>query len=580
MERSHAMSMRTVMCMHIEKEKIIWNEYNSSNSSSTLMNILRNQHKEPDFSSVLNIINILDFEGQPEVIHLLSALNLHPTVSFLVHDLSNNLDDQVLVKYSGHGEHVFEPYHLIHSNFDTIKFLMSTFNDSLRKPARQVPQLIKHFGHDEKSYICCVGTRADKVTTDVIQNVDKRLTAMVEELGCKAGVWQSEGGGVLFPVDNTTAGDVFIEDETAKYIRSKIEKIASDKDFYEVPITWMLFELEIRQVCSIRSEAYISFQDCVSIASQANLITDVEQVRNALLYYRMLGILLYYPEVPGLCDYVIVDHQWLFYRLANVMHLIFSQSPDLHSFQKFKNKGILSMELIKKLQWGKELKEMYFISLLVEMKIIAPIQIEDGSGKDYFIPYVLPTYHYQSQGVSILSQNGYLQGEPLLIQFVSNLIPRGFFCCLVVLLLQHLPNKWRHVLSQKDSPHAFINLFTFHLPGEYTLCLLDKVYYLEAQIRHHTSNLYQRLPVHHAVQDVLSSALEIVCEHLSYDSGKLQYGFNCHCRKTRNEHIAVPESISPPFDYALCYYNSTIVPLKPAHKVWLTGTECCYSSVQ
>jgi len=525
---------------------------------------------------VLNIITLLDTGGQPEYIHLLPTVNIHPMVNFVVHDLSKSLEDQVLVEYSEHGEHVFEPYHLRYSNFDMIKFLMSTINDSLEKPTCQVPQLVTIPGKNTSSYLCCVGTHADKVTPEIIHNTDSKLTAMVEKLDCKAAVWPNNDGGVLFPVDNTTAGDSIKEDSNSKCIRDKIDSIASDKDVYELPITWMVLELEIRRVCSSNNKAYISFQDCISIASQSNLITDVQEVHSALLYYHLLGILLYYPEVPGLCDYVIVDHQWLFDRLSSVVKLTFKDCSNLRAANNLKYNGILSKELIEQLKCEEQLKEDYFISLLVEMKIIAPIQREGGSGEDYFIPYVLPTYTSQSQGDNILSQYGYLQGEPLLIQFVSNLLPRGFFCCLVVQLLQRLPDGWKHLLTQKDSVHNYSNLITFRLPSAYSLSLMDRLSYLEIQIRHQETNYYQQHPVHLAVQDVLAIALGTVCEQLSYNRGRLQYGFHCQCGKTTDEHIATLTRLTPPFDYALCRYGSmNDTKLNQSHTVWLTEVSKC-----
>ena len=519
---------------------------------------------------VLNIITLLDTGGQPEYIHLLPTVNIHPMVTFVVHDLSKSLEDQVLVEYSEHGEHVFEPYHLTYSNLDTIKFLMSTINDSLEKPACQVPPLITIPGKNSNSYLCCVGTHVDKVTPEMTHKIDNKLTSMVENLDCKAAVWANKDGGVLFPVDNTTAGNDDKEDSTAKYIRNKIDTLASDKDVYELPITWMLLELEIRQVCSANNKTYISFQECVGIASQSNLIADAEQVKSALLYHHILGVLLYYPDVPGLCDYVIVDHQWLFDRLSSVVQSTFKESSNLHASNKLKHNGILCKELIDGLEWKGELKEKYFISLLVEMNIIAPIKREDGSGEDYFIPYVLPTYTGQPQGDDILSQYGYLQGEPLLIQFVSNLLPRGFFCCLVVQILQNLPRGWGHLITQKNKYHSYSNLITLHLSGAYCLSLMDKLSYLEVQIRHQEIDYYQRYPVHLSAHDILASALEIVCDKLSYNHGRLQYGFHCQCGEIEEDHIAIAR-LTPPYDFALCRYGSVIpTPLKSTNIVWLT----------
>ena len=253
---------------------------------------------------VLNIITLLDTGGQPEYIHLLPTVNVHPMVTFVVHDLSKSLEKQVVVEFSEQGRLVFEPYHLKYSNFDMIKFLMSSINDSLERIS-QIPEMTAALGNDNRSYICCIGTHADKVGLDIIKNVDSQLTAMVEKLDCKASIWQNDSGGVLFPVDNTTAGDDKKEDPNANYIRKEIDKLARYRDVYELPITWMMFELEIRQVCTNKGKAYILFDECCLIAQQSNLISDKKEVRNALIYHHLLGVLLYYPEVVGL--YVIMS---------------------------------------------------------------------------------------------------------------------------------------------------------------------------------------------------------------------------------------------------------------------------------
>ena len=519
---------------------------------------------------VLNIITLLDTGGQPEYIHLLPTVNIHPMVSFVIHDLSKSLEDQVLVEYSKHGKHIFEPYHLKYSNFDMIRFLMSSINDSIERASSQVPQLVTIPGKNNNSYLCCVGTHADKVDQDRIQNIDSQLTAMVEKLECKAAVWENEDGGVLFPVDNTTAGDDVKEDSMASFIRNRIDELSSDKDIYELPITWMLFELEIRQVCSNSDKAYISYIDCCSIANQTNLITSNEEVKSALLYHHLLGVLLYYPEVPGLCDYVIIDHQWLFDRISSIICIAFKQSYDKVAKTKLQYNGILTKEIIQGLHWEEELKEKHFITLLVEMKIVAPIQREDGNGEDYFIPYILPTYTVQAQSDDLLSHYGCLQGEPLLIQFVSNLLPRGFFCCLAVQMLQQFPKGWEHLITQKDTHHTYSNLITFRLQNAYCLSLIDKLSYLEVQIRHQKKDYYHQFAVHIKVQDILANALEAVCEQLTFNHGRLQYGFHCQCGEYDNEHIAIVTRLTPPFDYALCRYGSVVpTELKSSHTVWL-----------
>ena len=544
--------------------------FNSLVQNSIESNIF--PHEFSDHGEVLNIITLLDTGGQPEYIHLLPTVNIHPMVNFVIHDLSKSLGDQVLVEYSEHGKLVFTPYHLKYSNFDMIKFLMSSINDSLEKASSQVPQLVTIPGKNYMSYLCCVGTHADKVSPDTIHNVGSQLTAMVEKLDCKAAIWQNKDHGVLFPVDNTTAGNEAKEDPIANFIRNKINQLAKDKDIYELPITWMLLELEIRKVCSNSGKAYISFKECCSIAHQTNLIPNIEEVRSALIYHHYLGVLLYYPDVPGLCDYVITDHQWLFDRISNIVCFTFKYSSNMLATKSLKYNGILTNELIQELDWKEELREDYFISLLVEMKIIAPIQREDGNGEDYFIPYILQTYTIQPQCDDKLSQYGCLQGEPLLIQFVSNLLPRGFFCCLAVQILQQLPKGWNHLIAQRDTYHTYSNLITFTLQGAYFLSLLDRLSFLEIQIRHQKNGYFKQFPVHLQVQDILAKGLENVCDQLNFNHGRLQYGFHCKCGSIDEAHIAVLTKLTPPFDYyALCRYGSIIhTELTYEHTVWLT----------
>ena len=517
---------------------------------------------------VLNIITLLDTGGQPEYIHLLPTINIHPMVNFVIHDLSKNLEDQVLVEYSEQGKLVFEPYNLTYSNFDMIKFLLSSINDSLERTSSQVPQLAAVPGKNNSSYLCCVGTHADKVDSHTIHNVDIQLTAMIEKLlnRCKAAVWENKDGGVLFPVNNTTAGDDNKEDPIASFIRKKIDKLATDKDTYELPITWMLFELEIQKVCSNSNKSYISFEECCSIAHQTNLLSSVEEVKSALMYHHLLGVLLYYPDVPGLCDYVITDHQWLFDRISSVVYCTFKDSANMLAKNNLKHNGILSKELIQELKWKEEIKEEHFIALLVKMKIIAPIPREDGDGEDYFIPYILPTYTTQPQCDDILSQYGCLQGEPLLIHFTSNLLPRGFFCCLAIQILQQLPGNF---FTQRDTRHTYSNLITFHLQNAYSISLIDKLSYLEIQIRHQENHYFHQDPVHLKVKEKLSVALKIVCKQLSLNDGRIQYGFHCQCGD-HDDHIAILTSPIPPFNYALCRYGSNVTTkLSNEHTIWL-----------
>ena len=366
---------------------------------------------------ILNIITLLDTGGQPEYIHLLPTINIYPTVTFVIHDLSKSLSDQVLVEYSQHGKHVFTPYHLSYSNLDMIKLLMSAANDSVERSTTNISQLVTIPGNNKKSYICLVGTHADKVRQEIKTVTETELKILVNKANCEKAVWRNDIGGVLFPVDNTTSGYEYAEDPVASVIRNRIETIAKEKDIYELPITWMLLELEFRNVCSKRKKAYILFRDCITLARETGLMSKEEEVKSVLQYHHLLGVLIYFDEVPGLCDYVIMDHQWWFDKLSNIISNAFQQSSyDCKAEQKLKYQGLLSKELLQHVGWKDDIKEEFFLSLLVQMRITAPVFTGKKDVQEYFIPFILPTCNLQ-QNSKLLDQYGHLQGKPLLVQF-------------------------------------------------------------------------------------------------------------------------------------------------------------------
>ena len=511
------------------------NPIKDSNLSTvdSILNTKSSQSGAPIYETcnVLNIITVLDTGGQPEYIHLLPTININPTVTFVVHNLSKSLNDQVLVEYSQHGKRMFTPYHLSYSNLDMIKFLMSSVNESVERPTCSVSdlQLVVRPGSDDKSYMCVVGTHADKVSHIEKKNTSEKLISLVNKTQCDASVWYQDDKNVLFSVDNTTAGNKDSEDPVVKDMRKRIETLASKKEVYELPITWMLLQLEIRHVCSIKKKSCISFSDCVTIATQSGLISNMEEVKSVLQYHHLLGVLIYFHEVPGLCDYVIVDHQWWFDKLSSVICTTFQEDfLNYQAVRKLKYQGILSKELVKHIKWEDDIKEQYFFSLLVHMKIITPVSKKQESTEEYFIPFVLSAYDLQHEN-EILSQYGHLQGEPLLIQFHSGLLPRGLFCSLIVQLLQHPMKGWEPHFSQEDKQHAFSNLFTFCLPNAYSMSLLDKLSYLEVQIRHPDKAFDN--PVHCRVYYYLMSVITDVCVHLDFNHDRLHCGFLCKCCK-------------------------------------------------
>ena len=256
---------------------------------------------------------------------------------------------------------------------------------------------------------------------------------------------------------------------------------------------------------------------------------------------------------------MIIDHQWLFDSLAMIMHL----TPDDIDFQdhhfkeQFKERRLLAKTELDIINWNNNLYPEYFFNLLIYLKVIATIVLNDA--EYYYMPCVL------SSTIQYEDKYRFLYSEPLLIQFSSGFLPRGFFCSLVVHLLQNLPDGWDHQLHNTEH---FSNVITFRLPDKSFLRLHDKTSYLEVQVRHHTRDL--RVSYHSKVFSVLSQYFKNVCSKLNFNHDKLQYGFLCHDGESNDDHIAVIKPLEFPLPSELkCSRKGVhLTKLGEFHKIW------------
>ena len=520
-----------------------------------------------DKSAAVKLITVIDSGGQPEYIHMLPAINNCPTINFVVLDMTKHLDDPVMVQYKSKHNKNFTDYLLHYSNFDMIGLLMSLTTDSLEQPTKQTPRKTR-LSIPNKSYIGFVGTHKDKLEVnnckETIARINGRLTDLIEERDCKFAVLSAEDDSVLFPVDNTSAGDSDTEDPVVKMLRQRIEAFMDDltnskSANNQLPITWMILELELQELHQSNGTKYIRYEEYKRIATEmTSMVT--EEVEESLQHFDILGVFLHFKKVEGLCDYVIIDHQWLFDNLAMIMHL----SPDNvdfhdHHFKKqFKQKSLLAKSEMCITDWDSELCPEYFFNLLIYLKIIATVTLNKV---EY---YYMPCIH--SSTIQYEDKYRFLYSEPLLVQFSSGFLPRGFFCSLVVHLLQNLPAGWDHQLHNTEH---FSNVITFQLPDKSFLRLHDKTSYLEVQVRHYEGELC--VSYHSQVLPVLSQYFKDVCNKLCFNHEKLQYGFLCHDGKSNDDHIAIvnPFQFPLPSEVKCCRECSHRTKLGKLHNIWL-----------
>ena len=480
-------------------------------------------------TDIVKLVTVVDTGGQPEYIHLLPVINSYPAVTFIVHDLNEELYEKVKVYRGVDGKRI-EERTLNFSYLDMIHLLMCFVSDTLE----QNPEQISPY-NPKKSFIGFVGTHYDEVRGNptIIENINEKLKEIVEERRFTSGGVLRSKIGIIHLVDNTTAGNSENEDSDAKQIRTEVEKLTNQVESKKLPITWMILQLRVRQLCTTDHRKYIKYEEYAKIATEESL-SDDKEVKASLIYFCFSGLLLYFED-PSLCNCIIIDLQWLYISLAKVMHL---SSEDV-TFSDYKSQDIFNkLRLLSKVDYvdAVQLKDINlqelesFFNILIHLKIIATVTV--NSTEYFYLPCVLSNSEMCGNKQN---KHEYLLNEPLLIQFESGFLPRGFFCSLVVFLLNKEPKGWKHQLDLGTKNYS--DLMIFRLPDGSYLYMHDKIFYLELRVRHSKSGFVSSYQNDIFVE--LHEYLELVCSHLCFDLQKLQYGFLCKANHSNDNHIAV-----------------------------------------
>ena len=545
----------------------------------------------PLLGEVWDIINFLDTGGQPEFVNILPAVSSSIALTFIVFNLSKNLDNLVYVQHNVNGDPSFKPYDLDCTNLEFIKRLMvssENFNKNVSSLLELESIQREDGGNDSK--ICYVGTHALNVSEEKIKEIDDQLSVIASELELhQRSFWSSPNPQLkrLFPVDMFPPDK---EQESFEHIveviRDNIQNQVQGRDYYEIPITWFIFLLNLQKSCIMKKISYISYQEAVDVwvgenASQNESETKSDQglqevrnesvsrektdVHNILLFFHFMGMLFYYHQVKGMRDFIFIDRQWLFEKLTELVEIKFTKhfnkkGISAEVIDKFTMEGRLNINIINNLKVNLQgIKPLYFIHLLDHLNIVAPIDLEL---KEYFMPCVLPSF---TEELGILDNYyGTMQHVPLLVGFKNGPMPHGFFCQLIVELFRKLPTGWRSpLLSTSKMQHVYNNLITFPTTSGYAVCLFYKIGYLEIQVRHKKS---QSTIIHCGVRCELDNILKKVSDHLKLNKKQLCYGFYCNCEGI--QHFAKLEESTPFVEYVFCGYGPS-TELTEEYRVWL-----------
>ena len=510
-----------------------------ASQSDLVKKVVKAESLPDSFTSDIKLVTVVDTGGQPEYIHLLPAINSYPTVTFIVHDLNEKLHEKVNVYREVDGKKVKERI-LNFTYLNMIHLLMCFVTDTLEQ---QLPeQAKKYISSPIKPYIGFVGTHYDEVKDPaIIKNIIDSLNLIVTEREYKPeGILHSEEIGNIHLVNNKTAGDGEKEDSAVKEIREQIEEFTNEIEPRILPITWMILQLKIQEKSN--EKPYISYEEYKKIVKETinddketeeETINADEEIEASLTYFHFTGILLYFKH-SDLCNYIVINLQWLYSNLAKVMQL--SSKNIKYKDSKVKNK-LDNQRLLVKQDYKCKLEGIdtndlnLLLNLLKHLKVIAEVTKEDV--EYFYLPCALSNSEMCGRKYN---KHGKLLSEPLLIQFKSGFLPRGFFCSLVVHLIndQH-KTKWKDQLNVNEVNYS--DLMIFLMPDGSYLYMHDKIFFLQLEMRcsESGSSLYHK----DIFFKLYTHYLEAVCKHLRFDPQKLQYGFLCKANQCDDDHIVV-----------------------------------------
>ena len=567
------------------EQKIAEKDSSQSKGELPLHTSLRVRYDNDD---TWNILTFLDTGGQPQFISMLPAVNSCAMVTFIVHNMTNKLDDPVTVSHGKKdGTKSFVPYTLSCTNFQLIRSLVSFTNNYLF--GKSVDELFDTndtvITGKGRSYVSFVGTHLDKIEETEVGMIDKELDVVVSDSQL-THVWKriQEEYKYLTPLSTITAG-TDNEDKNATKIRYKLYDALCEQNIYHVPIVWLILELEIRQICEAKNDHCILFDEVVQLCTEKRLLDKEDDIKNGLRFHHLFGTLLYFEEVKEMSEIIFTDLQWLFDKLTDIVNISYDES-DVKVSEDFEHKGIFKATLLNKLDFtlkghgsidapNKNFK-VAFLRLLEHLNIIAPIKQPNAISDKYFMPCLLNNCDFVAEvdrchflgsyGEQVI--RGSTPVTPLLVQLALqsesgqkiHAFPRGVFCCLVVELLQD-EFKWDLVWSVTRE-EVFDNLVTlsYETTG-HNITLIDRVMFLEVEIRHENIN---KPPVHSEIKDALTSALLVVCNKFNVDKFDVVFGFLCNKCQGGETHLTYLVDA----EKCKCRFSKKTY-LEDSHNVWL-----------
>ena len=514
---------------------------------------------EPHF-----LMHFWDCGGQPAFLEILPVfLTSHTT--FLLHfDASKDLNS----KWQS-------VHHIDGTRYDGEEVNVSTLTYLINWMACVHSHLMK-YGADgsipDYPRMFCIGTHGDLLTDRKKEQVRSELISHYKDKEYAKLISDT------LIIDNTSSGKGKSEDPNIEIVRSAIIDITRNKLIVKTPISWVLF----RKVLQALKENIISTSLAEDVGAACKIPPkDVPQV---LLFYHDLGSVLYYPQLKGLKDKVIVDPKFFIDALGKIFTFQAS-TTHVKEWEIFHQYGILIQPLYASV-WKEcgDLKPEDFIEVLVHFRLAVQVTIEDqdicpSRYKQYFIPAILKLH----QDNATIVPHSKEVASPLHIKFETGFVPPGFFTRFVAVIADH-PNTTLYL-----EEGVYRNCVTFRYQEGRNrsiehLTVTDQHDAIQINVHRVTSrsdpvplvNVCQDILVlledsANKVENILQNCIGRGFEELPKYSISRSLRYICDgCSVSSKLHYLTPAKYQTSDLEITCRVNTTYRPLTEKEKIWFT----------
>ena len=268
-----------------------------------------------------------------------------------------------------------------------------------------------------------VGTRIDELHTDIAEARKIAYQIIVPTL--KKEIEGKPFAGHIAGSNNPHI-QLFAEDSPSIFfISNKIQELKVITKLKQTIIEAAFTQRQKRPIAYVKMERkflllaiqdklkVINFKQAKEVAETCGLPSNDQQVLKALQYFHKNGFLLYFNQVPGLTDIVILSLHWLAKLLTYLLTTLKCHPVEFSLTdyaKKLKDQGLLEQEL---LEWSlqqfimdeatkghkmTEVKGEQIVQLLINFKLMADVtsssladtQTRSEEEHLFLVPYLLP----------------------------------------------------------------------------------------------------------------------------------------------------------------------------------------------